>query len=442
MASNHLRRGDENRRSLRVVMPSRWSLWSMPRHVTAYILGIDLAAISVTAVLLASHRPSGRDLVMTAVIIALGMVNTEISRHIERMRRRFADTPHVNLTSVWTVAAALVLSPGLAAAVVVLLYLHLWVRSWYRLSGVHAYRLTFSAATIILACHAVSLIGQDVGISAFLAPSVPVSLWAIPLGILAFSAVNSILVAVAIGSAERTTNLKRTLGSWQENAIEYATICLGVLTAGLLEWRPLFVAMFLPALHILHRSVLVRQLEQAVTIDPATGLLNATAWNALAKQELEKARRNGGTLGVLVIDIDHFQLIIDRCGQASGERVLREVAGALRTAVRRDDDCVGWLGNGFAAALPNVDLDQAIVIGERICDRVRKLAVPGVQRERSVVAGITVSVGVAIYPAAGTELDEVLLKADNAMFGAKDAGRDQVRAKMSTGIDHLRPNPR
>jgi len=407
------------------VRPSTWSLWTMPRHVSVFILLTDLAAVSVTAGLVITHLPTGHDAVMAAVIIVLGMVNTEISRHIERMRRRFSDTPHVNLTSVWTMAAALILSPGLAAAVVIALYLHLWVRSWYQVSGVHAYRLTFSAATIVLACHAVAGVSRKIGVADFLTPTFPQSVWVVPLGILVFSAVNSVLIAVAIGMAERTTSALRTLGSWNENAIEYATLCLGVLTAALLNWNPLLVATFIPALHILHRSILVRQLEQAAIRDSKTGLLNAMAWHTFATKELEKAERNGDTLGVLMIDIDHFKLFNDQYGHLVGDRVLRDVAATVRREVR-SDDCVGRFGGEeFVVALPNVDQEEATAVAERICAQVREIRAPDNEDGGS---GISVSVGVAVYPAAGTGLDDVLLKADNAMYGAKDNGRNQVRA--------------
>jgi len=410
----------------------------MPRHVAVFILATDLAAVAVTTGLVITHRPAGHDLVMAAVIIALGMVNTEISRHIERMRRRFADTPHVNLTSVWTMAAALLLSPGLTTAVVVALYLHLWVRSWYRVSGVHAYRLTFSAATIVLACSAVAGVSRMIGLGAFLTPTFPVSVWAVPLGILVFSAVNSLLIAAAIGMAEGTTSPLRTLGSWNENAIEYATLCLGVLTAALLAWSPLLVATFIPALHILHRSILVRQLEQAAIRDPKTGLPNAMAWHAFAEKELENVRHNGGSLAILMIDIDRFKLFNDQYGHLVGDRVLRDVASSLRAAVR-SEDCVGRLGGEeFVVALTNATQDEATAVGERICAQVRQIPAPGGQ---GGAPGVSVSVGVAVYPAAGSDLDEVLLKADNAMYGAKDAGRDQVRATTSGSMPTNRVKP-
>jgi len=142
-----------------------------------------------------------------------------------------------------------------------------------------------------------------------------------------------------------------------------------------------------------------------------------------------------------MIDIDHFKLFNDRYGHFVGDRVLQSVATALRRAVRRDD-CVGRFGGEeFVVALPDVDQDQAVEIGERICEGVRKLLVPVGQDESVSVPGISVSVGVAVYPAAGAELDEVLLKADNAMFGAKDAGRDQVRATTFGSIPSNRFKP-
>jgi diguanylate cyclase (GGDEF)-like protein len=428
MTTHHQRRGDYKPPALRMVTPSSWSIWSVPRHVATYIIVTDIAALSLTAILVITHHPTTHDIALMGLIIALGMANAEVSRHIERMRRRFADTPHVNLTSVWTIAAALVLSPGLASVVVVILYGHLWLRSWYRVRGVHAYRLVFSAATIILACHAVTAIRQAAGATALLTVTLPLALWALPLAILTFSVVNSGLVAGAIGLAERTLNPLRILGSWNENAIEYATLCLGVLTAALLEWKPVLVALFIPALHILHRSILVRQFEQAATSDAKTGLLNAMAWHALTDKEFDRVRREGGNLAVLMIDLDHFKRINDHHGHLTGDRVLQAVATELRAAVRRYDILGRFGGEEFVVALPDADQPEAVIIGERICDRIRKTRVPTDHHEQEFVANVSVSIGVATYPAAGTELDQVLLAADNAMFSAKNGGRNQVRA--------------
>jgi len=252
-----------------VVKPALWSLWSMPRHVAAYILGIDLAAVGLTAALLAAYRPASHDLVMMAVIIALGMVNTEISRHIERMRRRFADTPHVNLTSVWTMPPR-------------------WFcprASRPRWSSC----CTSTCGTQLVSGQRCPRLPPDVqrgddhlGVRRGRCDRPERGSWRLP---------DPFGTGIAVGDSPRNTgvlrgelgaggrryrlgrahsNLRRTLGSWNENAIEYATLCLGVLTAALLDWKPLLVAMFIPALHILHRSILVRQFEQAATTDPKT----------------------------------------------------------------------------------------------------------------------------------------------------------------------------
>ncbi|CAM3895165.1 diguanylate cyclase [Kibdelosporangium persicum] len=412
------------RRHKGLVRPTSWSLWSLPRHIVCYVLVVDVLALIITALLLVTNPPAGRDLVMAAAIIGLGLVNGEISRHVERMRRRFSDTPHVNLTSIWTVAAALVLSPGLAAAVVAALYLHLWIRSWYRVRGVHAYRLTFSAATIVLACHAATGIQQLLGPESLVKAEFPAALWGIPLAVAAFSAVNTGLIAGAIALSERTLKPVRILGSWHANALEFATICLGALAAILLAWKPLLVALFVPALHVLHRSLLIRQFEQAAATDTKTGLLNAAAWHTVITKEYDRAKREGTSLGVLMIDLDHFKQVNDGYGHLAGDQALEAVANALRAEIRRYDVAGRFGGEEFVVGLPEVGDKEIIEIGERICERIRTLRVP--VNGNDVVTGLTVSIGAACYPATRGGLDQLLLAADLAAFGAKDAGRDQV----------------
>ncbi len=93
-----------------------------------------------------------------AIIVGLGVLAAEATRRVERMRRRFSDTPHVNMSSVWTLSAALVTTPALAAATTVVLYLHLWRRSWRQVTGMHPFRVVFSVCAVVLSCHAAFLV--------------------------------------------------------------------------------------------------------------------------------------------------------------------------------------------------------------------------------------------------------------------------------------------
>lgn len=410
------------------------SLWALPGYLVCYVLVIDVLAVVVTAFLLIEAPPASADLRMVLVIIGLGLINGEISRHVERVRRSFSDTPHVNLTSIWTVAAALLLSPGLAAAVVVVLYAHLWIRSWYQVRGVRPYRLTFSAATIVLACHAASAVQYLLGPRSLVTVAFPESVWGIPLVVVVFSAVNSGLVAGAIGLSKRTLEPVRIFGTWSANMLEFATICLGALAAILLDWKPLLVVFFLFALHVLHRGLVARQFEQTAATDPATRLLNANAWRAVTAKEFDRARRENAGLGVLVVDIDHFTQVNDAHGRRAGDLVLAAVAEVLRTEVGRYDVVGRFNGGQYAVALPDVHDEGIAEFSERVCERVRALRVP--INDNEVVDGLSVSIGAARYPATDGGLDQLLLAADLAVFAAKDSGRDQVVVARQAASRH------
>jgi diguanylate cyclase (GGDEF)-like protein len=189
-----------------------------------------------------------------------------------------------------------------------------------------------------------------------------------------------------------------------------------------------------PALLVLHRSVLIRQLEEAAATDPKTGLTNAAAWTNIAAQELQRAAGGNTSLGVLMADVDHFKVINDTYGHVVGDRVLQAIADAIAKAVRRDDLVGRWGGEEFVVLCPEVNSEELLKIGERVCEVVRKLRVPvSVPGHGGTIDKLTVSVGAAGYPEFGPELNDVLLAADDALFVAKDKGRNQVRTVVSTG---------
>ncbi|MGH3761023.1 MFS transporter [Actinophytocola sp.] len=413
--------------------PGSWRLRRLPRAARAYLVVVEVAAVVATVVLAMRYPVTGRAAVLFAIIVGLGVLAAEATRRVERMRRRFSDTPHVNMSSVWTLSAALVTTPALAAATTVVLYLHLWHRSWRQVTGMHPFRVVFSVCAVVLSCHAAFLI--DMALPGSLPPdsSRPAGLIALVLVIVAYWCVNSGLVAVAISVLRRDRSLGRLLGSWSENILEYATLSVGALTALLLSWYAWSVALVMLPLFVLHRSVLVRQLEHAATTDDKTGLLNAGTWRALADAELERALRHGTRLAVLMVDLDFFKGVNDRYGHLAGDQVLRAIAVAMRGVVRGSDLVGRFGGEEFVILLTGVESTGAMEVGNRICERVRILRL-----EDPITGGtypdlrLTVSVGVATFPDAGRDVDELLMKADAALFAAKDAGRDRVLAVQPT----------
>jgi diguanylate cyclase (GGDEF)-like protein len=125
-----------------------------------------------------------------------------------------------------------------------------------------------------------------------------------------------------------------------------------------------------------------------------------------------------------MVDLDHFKAVNDAHGHLVGDQVLIAVAGVLSTSARRYDVVGRWGGEEFVVLCPEITQETLRGIAERMCERVRELRVPV---DGTVIDGLSVSIGIAIYPEFGPELQDVLLAADDALFVAKDSGRNQVQ---------------
>ncbi len=415
-------------------MVRRWRLWSLPRRAVAYLLAVEAVAVIATALLSVQNPVTGQNLRYFGIVVALGLLAAEATRGVERMRRWFSSTPHVNMSSVWTLSAALLTSPALAAATAVILYVHLWARSWYPVRGVHPHRVVFNIAVVVLSCQAVGAISRALPGDP-LAPTNWLDLLEVVLVIVGYSVVNSGLAAIALLLLSDERSLSDVLGNWHENTVEYATLCVGMLTAAVLAWRPWLAPLVLPPMYVLHRSVLIRQLEHAATVDEKTGLLNAATWHSLAATEFDRARRHGRAVGLLMADLDHFTLVNDQFGRAVGDQALRAVGDVMRQETRSGDLCGRLGGEEFAILLTETDIEDAVRMAERICERVRAVRPDGTDS----CAVLSVSIGVAAHPDAGPDLDELLLAADNALFAAKDAGRDRASVVQLGGQGSIPP---
>lgn len=410
-----------------------WEVWSLRRPLLVYVIAVQLAALIVTIGLAISQRIVGADLARLVGIVALGVTKEELTRQVERTRRRFSDTPYQNMTSVWTLAAALVLPAVLAATVVLVLYGHLWLRTWRRVRTARPWKVTFSASTVVLSCHAAAGIGHLIGHSALADAGTARTVALLVLTMLLYSVVNLGLVAGAYALMTTDRTARRLLGTLNDAMLEYATLAVGVLTAVLLLRSPLMVVFLVPVLVVLHNSVLIRQLQEASSTDPKTGLLNTSAWLALARRELDRARRDGATLGLVMLDLDHFKCLNDRYGDQVGDTVLHAVADTIQHEIRMED-LIGRYHEKFVVLCSDLTAQDLTDIGERVRGAVAHLEVPSDTGTEAIA--ITVSVGLAHYPRSACTFDDLLMAAGIALFAAKDAGRDRVAMRL----DH-RHNP-
>ncbi|GAA0601157.1 GGDEF domain-containing protein [Kutzneria viridogrisea] len=408
-----------------LVTPRDWTLWRQRPRLIAYCLLVESVALIGTFLLARSPSPS--EFALLGVLAVLGVVQAELGRQVERVRRRVNGTPHINMTSVWTFAGVLLLPPVLVTALVAVLYAHLAVRSWYRLHRVPAFRTVVNGSVVVLTCYAAHLVLTALGVSG-MADALGrgwAGVGAILLTGLVYFVVNAVVILGALNLSSHS--VRELFGGWGDNLVELATLCLGTLTALAMATLPALVLLVVPPLLILHRGVLVKQLEVAATRDEKTGLFNTVGWHTLATTELARAERTRQPTGVLMVDLDHFKRVNDTYGHLAGDAALKAVAEAISGAVRAYDSVGRFGGEEFVVLLPGIGEAAVVAVAERIRQAVAGLVVqvPTGDRQRTVT-GLSVSIGVAMYPAAGTVVDRLLHAADTALYEAKHTGRNRV----------------
>ena len=157
--------------------------------------------------------------------------------------------------------------------------------------------------------------------------------------------------------------------------------------------------------------------------DALTGLYNRRYLDESLKQEITKAKGNQQPLTVIMVDVDYFKRFNDTYGHDVGDMVLRELAKFLQGQVRESDIVCRYGGEEMTLILINTPLDIAKQRAENICSGVRELSI---QNQGEVLLSVTVSLGVACFPLDGTTGEEIVQKADRALYQAKKAGRDRV----------------
>jgi len=178
----------------------------------------------------------------------------------------------------------------------------------------------------------------------------------------------------------------------------------------------LVVAVAMAGLQKLRRSQ--AQLAQLVTQDVLTNVLNARAFAERLGQELERNRRYPRPLALIYMDLDNFKVINDTHGHQTGDAVLRLVADAMRTSVRTAD-VVGRLGGDeFGVLMPETDAPLADAAAKRLVASLRNVF--------KGTPSVTASIGVVSCTATDASTDDLLRRADQAMYDAKKAGKDRV----------------
>ncbi len=166
--------------------------------------------------------------------------------------------------------------------------------------------------------------------------------------------------------------------------------------------------------------------------DELTGLYNRRYLEEVLEREVRRAARAAQSLGVLMIDLDHFKTFNDTYGHDAGDAVLRETGAALARGIRAEDFVCRFGGEEFVVILPTANLEATCARAERLRLKMKELTVLHQGRSMGM---LTVSIGVAVFPEHGLSPKELMAAADAALYEAKHRGRDQVSVALLKSVE-------
>lgn len=159
-------------------------------------------------------------------------------------------------------------------------------------------------------------------------------------------------------------------------------------------------------------------LSERVSIDNLTGIKNRYYFDERIKEEVDLAKRQKVSFSLLLFDLDHFKLVNDNFGHDVGDKVLKRVTDAVSKIIRSYDIFARWGGEEFVVLMPNTTEAEAVTAAEKIRKTVEDISHPDIEK-------ITISIGIAIWEA-DDDVDQIFVKADKALYTAKNQGRNRV----------------
>jgi diguanylate cyclase (GGDEF)-like protein len=173
------------------------------------------------------------------------------------------------------------------------------------------------------------------------------------------------------------------------------------------------------------------QLHDQSIRDALTGLYNRRHFLESSRREFMRAVRTGQYVSVLSIDVDHFKKFNDRHGHDAGDTVLPAVAGCLERSFRNDDIPCRFGGEEFIVLLPGLAPAEAVQRADKLCNDMESLVVHYLDRNSP---RITISAGIAMFPDSGDNPQAIIRAADEALYRAKENGRNRVEASTLLGL--------
>ena len=182
-----------------------------------------------------------------------------------------------------------------------------------------------------------------------------------------------------------------------------------------------------------------RRITELITHDDLTGLLNRKSFILEMQREMARSNRYGHPFGLLMMDIDHFKRVNDTYGHLVGSQVLREVATVIRETLRDSDIAGRYGGEEYIALLPETDRLRAHEAAERIRQAIERTSFTASITASHHKLSLTISIGVASYPGDAAQINDLIQRADEAMYEAKRRGRNLVQTTGQSADNRATP---
>ncbi len=214
------------------------------------------------------------------------------------------------------------------------------------------------------------------------------------------------------------------------------TLALDVFSEGAAGFTGFAIAVFVPAIVApIFGGITIRlayqldraevQARQWAVTDDLTGAANRRHFFALAASEFERARRYAYPFAIVIIDLDDFKRVNDTHGHPAGDAVLRAVSDLCRRQIRAVDTFARYGGEEFVFLMPGTGATEAVAFAERLRDLLATTPIPFKGHELRV----TISAGVSGWRSDDTDLDALIVRADDALYQAKAQGKNQIEER-------------
>ncbi len=412
---------------------------SVPRSVWAYIATVAALAVAAWFAPLAPVMPAAEPLVATIALLACVIVASQVATS--------ASNPHgprrriVVMDSMFEFAAILLLPWHSIVALVVL-------KNAAAASGGRRrflwYQTVFNTAEGIVTSGLTMFVSRALWAPAE-SPALPTS-WLVLGASLGTAYVycrsNDILVAgvIALDAGGKSFSAK----TWRLSSLRPSmlislvglpttlaatlTSLLGLPVALLWNLDPWYALPMAIPLKLAYDALRIPELERSAVTDARTVLANLRGFDAQFGDELKRAERFARPISLVMLDLDHFKAVNDTYGHPTGDSMLTQLGSIIAEELPPYDIAARIGGEEFAIALPEVGLDGATLFAERLRSRVAAAEFAGTA---AVSLHITVSMGVATFPANGRSRAELVAQADAALYEAKDSRRNRVAARRN-----------